>query len=235
MPGAAPDGSVGRMATKLRRTWQLSRVREGDGSALPPYRLWQLFSRSLLHLGPRPEDPHRYSLDVRVTADPKSRKEHEAGTGKSPAALYRDGVQVHRSNLPATFPVPGGVIEVATSMAGVKRARFLGDDGTEQALEPDPRSQEGRRARLAVRRPAVSAALGAASFVVLLAALALALLQGAETLTAVPPVAERLGAFDSPVDLPAWGNGVVLGAALLAALERASRMRYHWLLDSVAS
>jgi hypothetical protein len=225
------------MATKLRRSWQLSRVRDGDGSPLPPYRLWQLFSRSLLHLDlPRPEGgSYHYALDVRLTADAKSKREHEEGKGRSPVSLYCDGVQLYRANLPATFPVPGGVIEVATSMAGVKRAHFVGDDGTERALEPDERSQEGRRARFGERHPAASAVIGAASFVVLLVALAVTGLQLAETLSEVPPVAENLGTFDSPVDLPVWANGLMIGAGIVAAVERASRMRYHWLLDSVAS
>jgi hypothetical protein len=224
------------MATKFRQSWQLSRVRDGDGTPLAPYRLWQLFSRSVFHLDLREHDgTHRYTLDVRLMADPRSAKEHEAGTGKPPAALYRDGRQLYRANLPTTFPLPGGVVQVATSMAGVRRATYVAHDGTERRLEPDPRSTEGRRARFDERHHGTSALLGVLSLVVLLVALALAALQGAETLTAIPPVAERVGTFDSPVDLPGWANGVMIGAAVAAGVERASRMRYHWLIDSVAS
>lgn len=107
----------------LKRRWQLGKVRPGDGSELPEFRLWQLFSRSLLFLDLMTPSgkTHEYAVDVRHLAEAKSGKQHEDALGKSPAALYRDGVQIHRSNLPTAFPVPGGVIEVATSAFGLKR------------------------------------------------------------------------------------------------------------------
>jgi hypothetical protein len=224
------------MPTKFRQSWQLSRVRDGDGTPLAPYRFWHLFSRSVFHLDLDEHDgPHHYTLDLRLAADPRSAKEHEAGTGKPPAALYRDGRQLYRANLPTTFPVPGGVVEVATSMAGVRRAAYVATDGAERHLEPDPRSTEGRRARFDENHPGAGTTLGVVSLVVLLVALVLAVLQGIESVTAIPPVAERVGTFDSPVDLPGWANGIMLGAAIAAGIERATRMRYHWLIDSVAS
>lgn len=224
------------MATNLKRRWQLGKVRPGDGSPLPDYRLWHLFSRSVffLELVDKGGRPLAYAVDVRPWADPKSRREHEAG-GKSPAALYRDGVQVARSNLPATFPVEGGVVEVAASMAGLKRLRFVDDGGGELPLRPHPRSHEGRRARLARTRPRLSAGIGAVSLVTLLVALTLMLVQLAATLSEIPPVADNLGVFTSPVTLPVWGN---VGLGLLAAFagtERATRLRHHWLLDSAVS
>ncbi|UOZ03041.1 hypothetical protein [Amycolatopsis sp. WQ 127309] len=220
-------------AKKLGRRFRLGRVRPGDGSALRDYRPWQLFSRSLFFLDLA--DSHAYAVDVRYLADAKSRRQHERGAGKSPAALYRDGVQVARSNLPATFPVPGGVIEVATSAFGLKRLRFVADDGTEHALRPHRRSQEGLRARFGQRYPRASAVVGAVSLVVLLVALAVSLLHGAEALTRIPLVAEHVGAFTSPIHLPTWAKIAMGGAGILAGVERASRLRFNRLIDSVAS
>ena len=225
------------MVKKLKRRWQLSRVRSGDGSALPEYRLWQLFSRSLFffELADPMGDKHSYAVDVRYLVDAKTKRQHENAMGKSPAALYRDGVQVARSNLPAAFPVPGGVVEVATSAFGLKRMHFVSDHGGEQALRPHRSSQEGLRARFDERYPRTSGLVGAVAVVILLVVLAGALLQGAESLSRIPPITENLGTFTSPVNLPVWANITLLGAGILAAVERALRLRYHWLLDTVAS
>jgi hypothetical protein len=233
MCAAAVRGSVGGMFGELRKRWQVGRVRPGDGSALGTYRWWQLLSRSVFHLElfESAGSAHTYSVDVRHAADAQSRAEHEDGSRRSPAALYRDGFQVARSNLPAAFPVPGGVVEVASSAFGLKRIRYVGDDGRVLPLRPDRRSTEGRRAAYERRHPTASRVLGAVSLVVLLPVMALMLLQLAATLSEVPPVAESLGTFVSPVELPTWGNGVLLGIGVLAATERATRLRYHWLLD----
>lgn len=220
-------------AKKLGRRFRLGRVRPGDGSALRDYRPWQLFSRSLFFLDLA--DSHAYAVDVRYLADAKSRRQHERGAGTSPAALYRDGVQVARANLPATFPVPGGVIEVATSAFGLKRLRFVADDGVERALRPHRRSQEGLRARFGQRYPRAGAVVGAVSLVVLLVALAVSLLHGAEALTRIPLVAAHVGVFTSPIHVPTWAKVALGGAGVLAGVERASRLRYHRLIDSVAS
>jgi hypothetical protein len=225
------------MVKKLRRRWQLGKVRSGDGGALVEYRLWQLFSRSLffLDLAAPSGNSHVYAVDVRYLADPKSRKQHENAVGKSPAALYRDGVQVYRSNLPAAFPVPGGVIEVATSAFGLKRMHFVSDDGSEHTLRPHRRSQEGLRARFGQRFPRTSAVIGAVSLVVLLTALAVGLLHGIEALARIPVVAEHVGTFTSPIHLPPWAKFAMGIAGVLSAVERALRLRYNRLIDSVTS
>lgn len=225
------------MVKELKRRWQLGRVRPGDGSALTEYRPWQVFSRSLffLDLAEPSGDSHAYAVDVRYLADAKTKKQHHNAVGKSPAALYRDGVQLYRANLPTTFPVPGGVIEVATSPFGLKRMHFVSDDGGERTLRPDRRSQEGLRARFEQRFPRTSAVIGAVAIAVLLVVLAGGLLQGLEALTKIPPVAERVGTFTSPVDLPAWANVTMVVAGMLSGVERALRLRHHWLLDSAAS
>jgi hypothetical protein len=211
------------MFTRYRRRWQLSKVKPGDGSPLQRYRPWQLFARSLFGIDLEDRTgTHLYEVDVRHTADSTTRR--------SPASLYRDGVQIHRANLPVTFPVPGGVIEVATNQYGLKRMHYLRDDGTEHVLRPDPRSQEGLRARFGDRFPRTSAVLGAVAVVVLLAVLAVGLLHGAETLTRVEIVAQHVGTFTSPIHLTGWMTVALPVAGLVAGLERAMTLRHHWLI-----
>jgi hypothetical protein len=225
------------MVKKLRRRWQLGKVRSGDGSALSDYRLRQLFSRSLffLELASPSGNSHAYAVDVRHLADAKTRKQHYDAVGKAPAALYRDGVQVYRSNLPAAFPVPGGVIEVATSAFGLKRMHFVAEDGSEHTLRPHARSQEGLRARFAQRFPRTSAVIGVVTLVILLTAFAVGLLQGIEALARIPVIAEHIGTFTSPIHLPTWAKITMAIAGVLSAVERALRLRYNRLIDSVAS
>jgi len=221
----------------LKRRWQLGKVRPGDGSALPDYRLWQLFSRSVLFLdlGTPSGQTHVYAVDVRHMVDAKTRKQHEDAVGKSPAALYRDGVQIHRSNLPTSFPVPGGVIEVATSAFGLKRIHFVAEDGTERALRPHDRSQEGLRARFDRRFPRTSAVVGAVTLLILLAALVVNVMNGIEAFTRAPAIAEHVDRFVSPVDLPTWGTVALTVAGVLSAVERATRLRFNRLIDTVSS
>lgn len=213
------------MLKEFRRRRRIARVRPGDGSALQDYRFWQLFSRSLFVLDHPGGSGHVFEVDVRLTAD--------STTTTSPASLYRDGVQVARANVPVAFPVPGGVVEVATSPYGVKRIHYVAEDGREQVLRPHPRSQEGLRARFAERFPRASALVGAVAVAVILVGLAVTIPQGVETLTRIPLVAEHVGTFTSPISLAAWANTTLLVAGVLASLERAVSLRHHWLLDTV--
>lgn len=225
------------MVTKLTRRRQLAKVRAGDGSRLRDYRLWQLFARSVFFLELADHDgiSHAYAVDVRYLADAKTRQQHDNGEGRAPAALYRNGVQVSRSNVPTAFPVPGGVIEVATTAFGLKRMHFVSETGVERALRPHPRSQEGLRARFGQRYPRASAVIGAAAVVILVVALAVNLLHGAEALTHSPIIAEKVGTFTSPIHLPTWANTTLITAGALAALERATRLRHNRFLDTASS
>ncbi|HIT77144.1 MAG TPA: hypothetical protein IAA98_16320 [Candidatus Avipropionibacterium avicola] len=226
------------MIKDFKRRWQMGKVRPGDGSRLKPFRWWQLLSRCLFHIRliDQTGTPHLYAVDVHHMTDAKSKSDHDAGKGTAPAALYRDGVQIARSNVPTILTVPGGTIQVATSGFGVKRMHYIPDDtGAERMLHPDPRSQEGRRAKFADRHPALSRGVGLVSLVVLLIALSLSILQGVESITAIPPVAEHIGTFNSPVSLPAGANIAMILAAFLAGYERATRLRHHWLIDSAAT
>ena len=215
-------------------------ARPGDGSALRPYRLKQAFTRTLFFVDL--EEPwagvHTYAVDVDYEADelPGSDSHDEEtaldGTSASPVALYRDGIQIGRSDLPAVFPVPGGQIEVTTVMYGLRRMHYLrDDDGDERVLRPHPLTPEGLRAAFARRAPRASRAVGKIAVVVLLAGLALTIPQGLETLTARDVIAQNFGSFVSPIHLPAWANTALLVATTLAAIERALTLRRHWLID----
>ncbi|MEJ8281699.1 hypothetical protein [Pseudonocardia spirodelae] len=217
------------MATTWRTQWTRRRVRPGDGRALKPFRWWQmLVGRALLHLDLTGPDgrPVRWSVDVRHQGD---------ADGRVVAHLYRDGRHDASSRVPALLPAGGGEIEVRTSAAGLRRCHWTAPDGTVRPLTPDPRSAEGRRARLERRRPGLSRAIGAVSVLALVVGLGLNLLQIAGHVSRIPPIAETIGVFVSPVVLPVWLN-VTLGlAAALGAAERALRMRHHWLLDAAGT
>ncbi|BBG03760.1 MULTISPECIES: hypothetical protein [Pseudonocardia] len=218
------------MVTQWQQRRAARRRTDGDGSPLKRFRWWQVITgRSLLHLEPAAAEgrPVRYSVDVRYLGD--------SSDGAVRARLYRDGRQHTVSKVPAIFPVEGGAIEIATSGVGVKRAHYVTDDGTERRLVPDPRSGEGRRARFQRDHPSVSRFVGAVSVVVLIIGIGVNLLQILEPLSRIPPIAENIGVFVSPIHLPLWLNITLAVAAALASWERALRLRYHWLLDGAGN
>ncbi|MGW0863248.1 hypothetical protein [Streptomyces sp. NPDC002611] len=216
------------MIKEWRRRRAVQRVKPGDGRALKRFRWWQLPFRALFCLRLTGDDGQRtvYAVDVRHWQN------HSSDHLK--AHLYTDGRQHAVSRLPAAFPVPGGTVEVRMSAFGIKRCHYVTDEGPEYRLVPDPRSAEGRRARLERDHPALSRAIGLLSLCVLVAALAILLPQAAEQLTRSEGIARHTGTFTSPVDLPKWGN-IALGLATAAAsTERALRLRHSWLLDGGA-
>ncbi|MFE9380292.1 hypothetical protein [Streptomyces sp. NPDC006855] len=206
------------------------RVKPGDGKPLRPFRWWQLTRRSLLSIvlpvGDGGGLSATYTVEVKHGGD--------AETGVVRARLYRDGFCEAESKLPARFPVPGGRIEVRRSEVGLRRCHFVADGGGETRLTPDPRSGEGRRMNFAREHPGASALVGAVSVLLLLIGVGLNLLQAAQPISEIPPVAESLGTFESPLRLPVWLNVTLGVGAVLGATERAMRMRYHWLLDGGA-
>lgn len=206
---------------RWRRQRALGRVKPGDGHALKPYRWWEPFSRSLffLHLRGHQGEERVYAVSVPYWDDEEK------------ADLYLDGQHHATSSLPAAFPVPGGVIEVATSLFGLKRCHFVPEAGPERQLQPEAKSGEGLRARLDQRYPRASRWVGVVSALVLLAALVLGLPQLVEWVTQWDLVAGWFGTFTSPISLPAPVNTALGIAAICASIERALRLRYHWLLD----
>lgn len=217
------------MFQQWRRRRALNRVEPGDGRPLPRFRWWQLLGRSLLHLelvdfGGRPV---RYAVDVRQW------KTDENGYMK--VFLYRNDRQHEVSRVPAVFSVEGGNIEVTSSNFGLKRCHFVADAGAERQMRPDPRSAEGRRARLDESRPLLSRVVGAISVVLLLVGVVLLLQQIAVPILQIPPIAEQIGPVEPLINLPLWLSISLGAAAAVASTERALRMRYRWWLDAAGN
>ncbi|WP_047870613.1 hypothetical protein [Nocardiopsis sp. RV163] len=218
------------MFKERRRRGAVRRVVPGNGRALKPFRWWQMTSRALFYLALCDAEGRRTVYAVQVSHTQRFFSED----GKGRADLYLDGRHHAESRLPAVFPVRGGVVEVAATAFGLRRCHYVTDEGTEHQLVPDPRSGEGRRARLEREHPVLSRWIGGLSLLLLVVPAVLLVPQLVEVAFELPPVAERFGTFTSPVHLPAWLNtGLALGAAA-ASTERALRLRYNWLLDSAA-
>jgi hypothetical protein len=208
-----------------RKRRAAKRVKPGDGRALAPFRWWQLLTRSLMHLRLTGAEGRlvRYAIDVRHLGN--------AQTGAVEAQLFREGHQLSAATLPAVFTIEGGTIEVAASVFGLKRAHYVTESGTEQQLEADPRSAEGRRERLDHTHPKLSRWVGWMSLVVLILGLAVLIPQLLAQLSQIPWVEDSIGSFAAPFQLATWSNLVVTLATVVASTERALRLRYHWLLD----
>ncbi|ADB33448.1 hypothetical protein Kfla_4415 [Kribbella flavida DSM 17836] len=204
------------------------RVRPGAGEPLPRFRWWQVLSRSLRTLTLRASDgtTDTYAVDVRQAGD--------ADDGVVRARLYLNGSLLSYSRLPARFSVPGGHIEVAVGTYGLRRCHYVRADGGESPLIPDPGSAEGRRARLHRRRPALSRLVGIVSTAFVVAGLCVTVPQLIETISHVPPIADSIGTFNWPVQLPPTAVVVIGLAAVVGSTERALRMRSSW-LDDLAS
>ncbi|WP_305788397.1 hypothetical protein [Symbioplanes lichenis] len=213
------------MFDDLKQRVAVRRIRPGDGRPLERFRWWQLFTgRKLFRLR---VGPIEYAVDVRASG------KH---AGDDPMVhLYVDGRHHTRSRMPAAIPVAGGVILVARSTVGLKRAHYVTSTGEEHRLVPDPRSAIGRRLRLDREHPALSRWIGAVSVLMLVVGAAINLVQLLEPVLRVPPIVERFGSYASPIDLPTWLNLTLGVAAALGAVERSLRLRYHWLLDGLGT
>jgi hypothetical protein len=205
--------------------WAARRIKAGDGRPIQRFRWWQMPVRSLFSIRLTGSDGgvRTYAVDVRHWA--------QLDDSKVRAHLFVDGRHAAESKMPASFPVDGGSIAVAMSNFGVRRCDYIPAQGAPRQLSPDPASAEGRRARLDADHPALSRTIGTVSILMLVIGIGLNLLQIAEPVSQIPPIAESLGTFDSPIHLPLWLN-IALGAgAVLASMERALRLRYTPLLD----
>ena len=223
------------MFQRLRRQRRLGRAKPGDGSALKDLRWWQTLSRTQFALDPDPAAGREssYIVDVRYLATELEGGKIAEGARHAPIAFYRDGRQVHIANSPVAFAVPDGAVEVSIGSYGLTRMHHVpAEDGPARMLRPHPRSAEGLRARFGRRHPGASRLLGALAIVVLLIGVVLMVPQAAELITSIPPVAEQVGTFTSPIQLPAWLNITVTVAGVLAAFERALTLRNHWLIDA---
>lgn len=196
-----------------------TRPRSTSRQRLQRFRWWHLLGRARFYLD------DTYAVDVRHWQNQSS--------GEVTAQLYYRGALQDEAKLPASFPVEGGVIEVAMSPYGMKRCHFVSDEAKkgQRPLTPDPASAEGRRARLERRHPLASRAIGAFSILLLLIGLVLLVQQVAVPLLQIPPIAARVGPVEAPISLPVWLNIAVAAITAAAASERALRLRYNWLLD----
>ena len=223
------------MFTRLKRSRQLRRAKPGDGSALKDQRWWQLLTRTQFFLDPAELEGRtaHYAVDVRYRAAELEGGKIAEGARHAPVALYRDGLQQQIANPPVAFAVPGGVIEVATSTYGLTRMHHVLEGSREgRTLRPHRRSLEGLRAGFGRRHPGASRAIGLLAILLLLVGLVLMVPQAAELVTSLDVVAERVGTFTSPIQLPAWANTSLIIAGALAASERALTLRNHWLIDA---
>jgi hypothetical protein len=195
---------------------------------LQRFRWWQLPSRSLFSLTLARAGGGRtvYAVDVRPAGDQD---------GRVRADLYLDGRLTARSKVPVVFPVDGGVIEVAATTFGLKRCHYVTPDGREQQLVPDPGSAAGRRARLEADHPDLSRVIGVVSVLMLVLGVGVVLLEFVDVVGRIPPVVDRYGGFEAPVQLPLWLTIALGCAAVVASVERGLRLRYHWLLDGAAN
>lgn len=212
-----------------RRNRAAKRVKPGTGRPLKPFRWWQLLTRSLFYIRLAGEDGLTtvYAVEVRHMGNKE--------TGVIEAHLYRDNIHQALSKTPAKFPVPGGTIEVETSSFGLKRCHYVTEDGAERQLEPDPKSAEGRRARLDQAHPTLSRVIGVVSVVLLVVGVFLLIPQIIEPISEIPPIADNIGTFTSPIQLSFWPNVIVTLVFIAASTERALRLRYRWWLDGAAN
>lgn len=208
--------------------WRYRRVRAGSGTPLRRYRWWQMFGRSLRTISlPSPDGtPSTYTVDVRHAGDMTD--------GVIRARLYVNGALHSYATMPTRFAVPGGHIDVAITGFGLKRCHYVCPDGTELQLAPDPASAEGRRARLHHSHPVLSRVIGVMSTVLVVAGLCVTVPQIIESISQIPPVADAIGIFVSPVRLSLQANLIVGLAAVTGSTERALRMRSSW-IDELAS
>jgi hypothetical protein len=213
---------------KWRQDRAVRRIKPGDGRPLKPFRWWQLLGRSLFYLRLKTGDGGEavYAVDVRHAGN--------STTGEVEANLFLNGRLFLRSKTPAAFPVQGGTIEVQTSAFGLKRAHYVAVDGTERQLAPDSHSAEGRREHFDRAYPGLSSLVGTITLVVLVLGLAILVPQLITTFTQIPPIADSIGTFTSPIQLSGWTNAAVTVVTGIASTERALRLRHNWLLDGGA-
>ena len=210
------------------RQWGNRRVRAGSGEPLRRYRWWQMFGRSLrsITLPAANGTTATYTVDVRHSGD--------LADGEIRARLYVNGALQSYAKMPTRFVVPGGHIEVAVTSFGLKRCHYVTADGAEQQLSPDPASAEGRRARLHHRHPGLSRTIGFASTVFVIVGLCVEVPQIVAALFHIPLIADSIGSFTSPVQLPLQANLLIGLAAVVGSTERSLRLRSSW-IDELAS
>lgn len=218
------------MLSDRQRRKGAKRTRAGNGRPIEPFRWWHLLSgRKLFSLSVVRTDDGRanYDVDVRLSG----RQAGDFGM----VHLYLDGRHHAESTLPAAMPVESGMIEISEGSAGLRRAHYLPDGDKARLLTPHPKTAIGLRLRFDREHPVLSRWVGAISVVLLVVGVGVNGLELVELLSQIPPVAERFGLFESPLNLPLWLNIALGFGAGLGATERALRLKFHWLLDGVGT
>jgi hypothetical protein len=158
--------------------------------------------------------------------------EIDAGRDDGRAVLYVDGKEHATADMPGSFPVSGGAIEVAIGLHGVQRVHLVSDDGAERRLDPVPGTLEELRGRMHRRHPRLSRIIGWLAIAILVVDLVLAVPQALEFLTTrVDRIAELFGTFTSPIVLPLWLTITLALAGAVAGVERSLTLRRNRLLD----
>lgn len=214
------SGSLDRVS---RRRKPSKKIRAGNGSALKPYRWWECLWRSTFSIalkdGDHEDDQlHEYTVDVDYF--------------DWDIRLYTDGVQTAVGSYPVRFPVPGGLIHADLSLYGAQRMHYEPGVGDPVLLKPHRNSLEGLRAAFARQHPLASRIVSWTAIAILLIGLAVFIPLLIQRISEIEWVAEHVGTFVSPIDLPGWLNGTLLVAGILAALERALTIRSNWLIDA---
>lgn len=194
-------------------------IKPGDGSDLKPVTGLQWLWRGQFETEVA---GHTYAVDVDYfDIGEKSR-------------LYRDGVQVAVGGNPATFELDqtdGTRIETRMSLYGMSRAHVISPAGEEQ-MQPASGTMEAWRANLHRNHRALSLAIGAVSFLVLVLALVIEVPQLLEAWSQSTWWASMTGWRPSaPVTLSPAANFALTVAGVAAGLERALRLKHNWLLD----
>lgn len=197
------------------------KIEPGDGHPLKPFRWWQLLSRSLFYAPIELSDgtPQTYAVSV------------DYFDWDDKTDVYLNGRHHARAKLPASIPVEGGALEVATTTYGLKRMHFVDASGSARVLKPDAASAEGLRAKLAQRRPGLSRAIGIAAILILVIMLPIGLFQVVEFFSHTAMGQNLMDPFTSPITMPEWAGTPLLVLSIVAAMERALTLRNHWLID----
>lgn len=140
--------------------------------------------------------------------------------------LAVDGVVTAVSPSPARFKLDQG-LKIETATAGYSfEYGHLYDGKTRYNLQPASWTIEARRRQLAQRFPLVSRSIAVISWIIVLAALLIESPQLAAWLLGLMGTS-----FVPPINLPGFADALLMGTALIAALERATRLDHLSLID----
>ncbi|MFC4334002.1 hypothetical protein [Salininema proteolyticum] len=181
-----------------------------------PLGSWSRFGRSVFgidHLG------SRYEVEVDFFNTDKD------------VWLYVDGVLRASRDSRLRWELPdGSELRFRTQMLGVREARLRLPDGRVLPMAPAEKSIEYHRAALARRRPALSRALAAAAWLVLLAAAVIEVPQLFAIAAQTDIGSQYLPDWSPPWSLPGWADASLVVGGVLAGMERASRLKRDSLL-----